>query len=541
MRSYILLFLISLILTLLLTPFAKRLAIALGAIDIPDNQRRVHQKPTPRMGGLAIYAAFLLTLCCVPFLQNDIGQRFHAHPRWYFSIVLSATVVFILGVYDDLKGCSAWLKVVVQVLAAVLLQSFGFGIELLSLPFLGENFVPPSWLGFVLTVVWIVGITNAFNLVDGIDGLATGISAFALLSILFTAVAGGNYEIGLLAVILLGAVIGFLYFNFHPASIFLGDSGALTLGFMVAVLSLIGAQKGTTTIAIAIPLVSFGLPVVEVFLSLIRRFVGGKPLLQSDRGHIHHRLLDHGLSVRQTAILLYGVCGVFCLFGILLLSPRRSLSFLIFSVLSVLIVIGVQRLRYPEFEVLGSKLFQGVARRRRQIIANVNARQMSAEMKRAIHAEKIFVVLNEIGEMNDFDGMTLAIQTPIHPQLATALIAGAQESGWVKVQEAETVFLLGMARHGIEIDQLMNAASVWSLRVPLNCQTGDLGAMTLYRRLSDTELLVDLNHICGDFQRELSQALNKLLRRAEAEPNFKEEPVQETIISDLTKNSLFGR
>jgi UDP-GlcNAc:undecaprenyl-phosphate GlcNAc-1-phosphate transferase len=523
MRSYIVLFLIAIVLTLVLTPLIGRLAIALGAIDIPDNERRIHKKPTPRLGGVAIYLGFLLTLGCVPFLQNDIGDRFNAHPRWYLSIVVSATIVFLLGVYDDLKGCSAWFKIAVQAAAAVLLQYLGFGIELVSLPFFGENFVLPQGLGFVLTLIWILGITNAFNLVDGVDGLAAGISAFALLSILFTAVAGGNFEIGLLAVILLGAVIGFLYYNFHPASIFLGDSGSLTLGFMVAVLSLIGAQKGTTTIAIAIPMVSFGLPIVEIFLSLIRRFVGGKPLMQSDRGHIHHRLLDHGLSVRQTTILLYGVCGVFCLFGILLLNPRRSLAALIFSTLGVLIVVGVQRLRYPEFEVIGSKIRQGVTRRRRRMIANVNIRQVCAAMKQTADAKKIFSFLRQICEMNDFEGITLELRTPAAMRHKSMLASGAEMNDWKPMAASASHFSWGKVHPG-NIDELTTAEAMWSLRVPLNYQHHDIGAITFYRKLGNEDLLVDLNSICGAFQQELSRALDNLLKQTEDKP--------ETIIAE---------
>ncbi len=518
MRSYIVLFLIALILTLVFTPLIARLAMALGAIDIPDNERRVHQKPTPRLGGVAIFASFLLTLCCVPFLQNEIGQRFNAHPQWYLSIVLCTAVVFLLGVYDDLKGCSAWVKIAVQSGAAVLLQYWGFGIELVSLPFLGENFALPEGLGFVLTLIWVLGITNAFNLVDGVDGLAAGISAFALLSILFTVVAVGNFEIGLLAIILLGAVVGFLYFNFHPASIFLGDSGSLMLGFMVAVLSLIGAQKGTTTIAIAIPMVSFGLPIVEIFLSVIRRFVGGKPLMQSDRGHIHHRLLDHGLSVRQTTILLYGVCGVFCLFGILLLNPRRSLAALIFSTLGVLIVVGVQRLRYPEFEVIGSKIRQGVTRRRRRMIANVNVRQLCAAMKQTADAEKIFALLSQICEMNDFDSITLELKTLASTSHQPTFAAGAEMNGWKPMPTDATNVRWGKVRSGGDVDELTTVEAKWSLRVPLRHQNHDIGAMTLYRKLDHEDLLVDLDSICGSFQQELSQTLDSLLQQADAKP-----------------------
>src|SRR5215813_9724713 len=182
-----------------------------------------------------------------------------------------------------------------------------------------------------------------------IVGLAAGASVFALISILVFSVAQGNPEISLIAVVLVGSVMGFLRYNFNPATIFLGDSGSLFLGFMAAALSLAGSQKGSTIIAIAIPLVSFGLPVIEVGLSLARRFLGGRPLFRGDRGHIHHMLLQRGLTQRQAVILLYAVCAVFSLFGLMLINPKRELAALILFVLGVGVVFGVQRLRYVEF------------------------------------------------------------------------------------------------------------------------------------------------------------------------------------------------
>jgi hypothetical protein len=240
--------------------------------------------------------------------------------------------------------------------------------------------------------------------------------------------------------------------------------------------------------------------------------------MQSDRGHIHHRLLDHGLSVRQTTILLYGVCGVFCLFGILLLSPRRSFASLIFSILGVLIVIGVQRLRYPEFEVLGSKIRQGVTRRRRRLIANINVRQLGATMKQAITAEKIFTFLNELGEINGFDGITLEINAQIRPQISALLNSGAEAKGWKPVLSSIPTSIWGCARNAGAIDELMAAESAWSLRIPLRHQNRELGVMTLYRFLDNSEVFIDFNSICGYFHQELSQALDKLLQQVEANP-----------------------
>ncbi len=520
MRSYVFLFLISLITTLLLTPLAGRLAIAFGAIDLPDNKRRIHTKPTPRMGGIAIYTAFLMTLAIVPFLRNELSSRFNEHPQWYISIIAATTIIFLLGVYDDLRGANAPLKIAVQILAALVLQYAGFGIELISIPFFGENYALPLWLSFILTAGWIVGITNAFNLVDGIDGLATGISAFALLSILISSVALGSFEVGLLAVILLGAVIGFLYYNFHPASIFLGDSGSLTLGFLVATLSMLGAQKGTTTLAIAIPLVSFGLPVVEIFLSLIRRFVGGKPLMQSDRGHIHHRLLEHGLSVRQVAILLYGVCGVFCLFGILLLSPQRSFASLIYCVLGVLVVVGVQRLRYPEFEELGNKIRRGVARRRREMVININLRQLSAEFKRAKTPEHFFNVLGEFSEHYAFDGIQLEIGQQLDQETKSSIKTSAERNSWYEMPNNNAQLSLALTPGLSNLSDLVTSDRVWSLRLPLENGIEIIGALTLYRNISDKNVTLDLQTLCGDFQRELSLALENLKTRPVSSENL---------------------
>lgn len=514
MRSYISLFLFSLIATWLLTPVAKRVAIRLGAVDIPDNKRRIHSQPTPRMGGIAVYLSFLCTLAIVPFLGNELSQRFNSHPQWYAVILVATTLIFFLGIYDDLFGSQAWLKIGVQIIAAALLEYFGLGINVISLPFLGENHVVPQWIGYPLTMCWIVGITNAFNLVDGIDGLAAGTSAFALLSILFTSIANANFEVGLLAVILLGCVIGFLYHNFHPAKIFLGDSGSLTLGFLVATLSLVGAQKGTTTIAIAIPLVSFGLPVVEVFLSLIRRFVGGKPLMQSDRGHIHHRLLDHGLSVRQSAILLYGVCGIFCLFGILLLNPRRSLSSLVFIILGVLIILGVQRLRYPEFQELGQKLRDGVVLSRKRMVANVSVRQKSAEMKRAQSAEIVFLLLNEICEANQFDGMLLELKPQIGELSRAELITASEKNGWTAVRRSDSSVAWGYSTEEISIGEILSSSGYWNLQVPLESNDVEIGSISFYHRMNQVRVIVDLQSICSSLQKELSGVFLNLLEKS---------------------------
>ena len=289
MRSYLILFSLALLLTLGLTPLVRRWALIWGAVDWPDGGRRIHARPTPRLGGLAIYLAFLATLGIAPWLGTLVSQNLLNGWQKVGVVLVVGTLIFALGVYDDFFGANATIKILVQLIAAALLYSYGFRISVLSSPF-GGGWELPVWLSFPLTALWIVGITNAFNLIDGIDGLAAGASAFALLSLFLCSLAQSHPEVSLISIILVGAVIGFLRYNFNPATIFLGDSGSLMLGFMAAVLSLVSAQKSPTLIAIAIPLVSFGLPVAEVGISLSRRFLSGAPLFQGDRRHIHHML-----------------------------------------------------------------------------------------------------------------------------------------------------------------------------------------------------------------------------------------------------------
>lgn len=520
MRSYLTLFFISLVITLLFTPQARRLATALGAVDIPDNERRVHKTPTPRMGGVAIYVAFLLTLLSVPLLQSGVSQEFTSDLRWYGAIIAPATVIFWLGVYDDLRGANAWLKVVVQLCAAAMLYGFGFGITSLSLPF-GEALYLPWWLSFPLTALWIVGITNAFNLIDGIDGLAAGASAFALLSILFFSISMGREAVTLSSTILIGAVVGFLYFNFHPASIFLGDSGSLFLGFMVAALSLAGAQKGTTAIAIAIPLVSFGLPVLDVGLAIVRRFLRGKPLLQSDRGHIHHRLLDHGLSQRQTAILLYGICGLFSFFGVLLLNPARSVSALIFCMIGVLVVIGVQRLRYPEFEELGSAIRRRVATHRKNLAVNVGVRHLHLDLKKVASLDRFFAVLSDLTAASEFEGVKLEIHSALSASRKYRMLNNAEQNGWrlpvgTTLGDVEDGLTLMYERHSRFVEDMTPSDSYWTLTLPLSIEQRSLGSISFFRCVHE-DVSIDLKNICGVVQQELGTKLAQLMEANETE------------------------
>lgn len=499
MRSYVSLFTISFLIALLITPLVRRKATEWGAIAVPDDDRHIHTTPTPRLGGIAIYLAFVATLTCVAFLSNMVGDIFRANLPKILGLLAPATLVFLFGIYDDFRSVSAPQKILVQTIAASMIFAAGFRIENLSSPFGGYWHVP-IWLSFLFTAVWVIGLTNAFNLIDGIDGLAAGASVFALISILIFSVAQENPEISLLAVVLVGAVLGFLRFNFNPATIFLGDSGSLFLGFMAASLSLAGSQKGSTIVAIAIPLISFGLPVTEAGLSLARRFLSGQSLLAGDRGHIHHKLLQQGLTQRQAVILLYAVCALFSLFGLMLLNPQRNLAALIFFVLGVGIVFGVQRLRYAEFSELGNQIKNGVTRRRRALAVNVRMRRTSQDLSKVQTSEQLFATLEAMLEINEFDYAVLELQS-------------GETSSVGKSIASHTIWT--WKRNDAQLDEEIfydYSQPRWMLTVPLTDDFGGaIGAITFHRSLSDHAPTIDIKHLCTDFQRELSAALSRTM------------------------------
>lgn len=507
MRTYLTLFTLSFLTALLITPFVRRKAIELGAVDLPDRGRRIHLRPTPRLGGVAIYLAFIASLICVPFLGNMVTDIFQANLSKLIWLLAPATFIFLFGIYDDFRGASAPLKVLIQTIAAAAVYAGGFRIDNLSSPF-GGHWELPLLLSFPLTALWIVVITNAFNLIDGIDGLAAGASVFALLSILVFSIAQRNPELSLISIVLVGAVIGFLRYNFNPATIFLGDSGSLFLGFMAAALSLAGSQKGSTIVAIAIPLVSFGLPVTEAGLSLVRRFLSGQSLLAGDRGHIHHMLLQRGLTQRKAAILLYAVSALFALFGLMLLNPQRNIGALIFFVIGVVLIFGVQRLRYPEFSELSSQIKQEVSRRRRALAVNVRARRTSDDLSNARTPDQIFATLEDLLSTNEFDCAVLELSEPSPIFESHAIRCEGKFS-----DHGSGLVVWVWERGDTPLDEVLGSDQFWTLRVPLTDEEGQaLGAITFYRCLLDGAPTIEISHLCGNLQKELSSAVGRMVK-----------------------------
>ncbi len=354
-------FAIALILSIGFTPLVRKLAFKVGAVDKP-NARKVHSRMMPRLGGLAIFAAFILTF---PLISNSEYDK----PNISLGLILGSIVIVIIGSLDDRFELSAKWKLLGQIVAASIVVSFGVQVNLLNLPF-GEHMISIGWLSIPITILWIVGVTNAINLIDGLDGLAAGVSSIATGTILALAIMMGNVYIILLSSILLGSILGFLVFNFHPAKIFMGDSGALFLGFTLATLSVLGFKQATV-ISFIIPLLILGVPISDTFFAILRRRITKTPISVADKGHLHHCLLRIGFSHRTTVLIIYGIATLFGLSAVLLSQSNLWLSI----VLICLIILGIE---------VGGEMIGIMTKRRRPVLRFFRKVRIFAEQSKLL-------------------------------------------------------------------------------------------------------------------------------------------------------------
>lgn len=314
-----------------LTPAVKILAEQLGAVDQPGG-RRIHDHPIPRMGGLAISAAFLAAVLLLARLTPGV-----------VGLLLGSLIILLMGAADDLTQLSPLRKLLLQLAAALTAMSFGVRIEFISIPGGAEPFLALGRLSAPLTLLWLVGCTNAVNLIDGLDGLAAGVSLISSLTLFEAALLAGQPNAALLLAALAGACLGFLPFNFHPAVIFMGDVGSQFLGFTLACVSVIGAFKLQTALTFAVPVLSLALPLADTAFSFFRRLLRGQSPFLADRGHFHHRLLALGFSQRQAAAVLYAASALSGLAALCLAGRRRGVR-LCCLLLGVVIVFCLDRL-----------------------------------------------------------------------------------------------------------------------------------------------------------------------------------------------------
>jgi len=485
----------SLLLSFALTRIVRNTAVARGWVSVPALDRHLHSSPLPRLGGVAIFASFF-SIITVAFIASHYarGLSLGVPYKPLLTILIPGFLIFLLGVVDDIYSVGPYLKFTVQGIAGAMV--YAGGLRILNLPVLFRHHHFSNLIGFPLTILWILAITNAFNLIDGMDGLAAGSALFSTLVVFVVALLSHSSAVALMTLVLAGAILGFLRFNFNPATIFLGDCGSLFIGFMLSALALYGAEKSPTIIAVAIPVVSFGLPILETALSMLRRFIGGRPVFTADREHIHHKLLQLGLSHRQVVIILYAVSALFAMLSLFLLWPTGSTLGLVLAVLGSGIWIGVQHLGYLEFGEL-RRVAHRTMEQRQIFVNNLAFRRATEELKVARDFRQLCRILTAAFSSNDFDGFELR-PVILAKTAELQLIQGPEPDACFRWKKPNAIFV-------------HRSAGAWSLNLDLVTRNNShLGSMTVYREYSGRDLQLDINLLTSAFPVVLAEALQRV-------------------------------
>lgn len=328
LTTLILSFSLAFILSFVSTPLVRKMAFKMGAVDVPDGKRRIHKKSTPLIGGLAIFYGTFISLLC---FYRPIDETLR-------GILLGSIIIVAMGIVDDTVELKPKKKLLFQLLAAVVVALNGIKITYLSVPdfIIKGGILPLGWTSIPVTVIWIVAVTNAVNLIDGLDGLAAGVSSIATFSLFFIAILLREPTVAIISAALAGACIGFLPFNFNPAKIFMGDTGAQFLGFMLSIICIQGLFKGYLIISFVAPFLILGLPIFDTLFAIVRRVWNGKPVMTADRGHLHHKLMDMGFSQKQAVAILYIISTLLGLTAVVMVD--RGAQQAIWIVVSILIV-----------------------------------------------------------------------------------------------------------------------------------------------------------------------------------------------------------
>jgi UDP-GlcNAc:undecaprenyl-phosphate GlcNAc-1-phosphate transferase len=296
--NFIITFVVAFGVAFAVTPIVRIISLQMGWLDKP-NWRKIQRKPMPLLGGAAIFAGFILAILLVRLRGPIFGDLYR-----FWGVVICSFLIVLVGIQDDIRGLSARRKLFYQIAIAMTAYVFGFSIITISHP-LGGSVQAPVWVSMFFTIFWIVGFINAVNLLDGMDGLAAGVVAIISASLFFFGVRGGNYAVAILALALGASALGFLPHNFHPAKIFMGDTGSMLLGFILAIISIEGAYKAQTFVTMVVPLVAMALPFIDTGLSIIRRLIRKKKIFEADKEHVHHKLMGQGGSQKEAVMTLY--------------------------------------------------------------------------------------------------------------------------------------------------------------------------------------------------------------------------------------------
>lgn len=390
MRTAAVAFLASTLVGAVLTPLVRDLALGRGLLDHALSSRKIHGRPIPRLGGIAIVLAFLAPLVALAFVDSGVGHQFWEHRASALGLVLGSVAIACLGIYDDLRGCRARAKLAVQFSVALAMYLSGFRIEQITHPFGAPLALGALSLPF--TMLWIAGVINAMNLIDGLDGLAGGVSLIAVATIFTLAALRGQPLMLLFTAALGGAILGFLFYNFNPATIFMGDTGSMFLGFVLAVTSIRTSSKSTTAVALAVPILALGVPIADTLLAMGRRAIRGVPVFSADRGHIHHRLLDRGLSHRGAVLAIYAAAATMGGAALLLSFSNGLQSSMVLAALCLLGLLALRALGFLDL----AKAQAAIAGRRGNLQVQGTIRATGAALRQAPDFETIGAVLTQL-------------------------------------------------------------------------------------------------------------------------------------------------
>jgi UDP-GlcNAc:undecaprenyl-phosphate GlcNAc-1-phosphate transferase len=489
--AYIPCFLLSFVFSLILTPWVREYAHSRRWVSEPTSDRHIHKRPVPRLGGVAICGSFIFIALLATLVPRPWGLHFSLPARGLACVCGSIAIIFLLGLYDDIRGIGPYAKFAIQTVAATLLYAGGIGVQRLDLYSAGHSL--RTLVALPLTILWVLLITNAFNLIDGLDGLAAGSAFFSTIVLFVMSLFVPHFAVATLTIMLAGVILGFLPYNFHPASIFLGDSGSMFIGFILAALALAGSEKAPIMIAVAIPVLSFGLPILDVTLAISRRFLGGKSIFSADADHIHHKLLKRGLSQRGAVLILYTVTAIFALLSLVVIHDATFIA-LVLILIGFGVAAGVQYLGYAEFSEV-RRLLQRTALQKRVVANNVELRHAIEALNACTDADRLCNLLKNALQSLGFDGFRIAY--PSADAFADRPAAPAQ---YRNESEVELLWAEGTRNE-----------SSWELRFDLIAENQRrLGYCTLLGKGSDNPLLADVNIIICDFRAALSRALVRI-------------------------------
>jgi UDP-GlcNAc:undecaprenyl-phosphate GlcNAc-1-phosphate transferase len=506
MKTYLATFMIAAFAAAVLTPLLRRFCQRYRLVD-------VHRTAVPRLGGVAIFLALIISLSSLLLVNNLLTQNVRSELKPVLSLVGCAFLVLVLGACDDLRALKPWTKLIALLCITTLFFAMGGRIEGLSIPFVGQVALHPL-AAFALTLLWVVGITNAFNLIDGVDGLAAGSALFSSLVLLTNSLIQGNAGVIVVALGLSGALAGFLRYNFNPASIFLGDSGSLLVGFVLAALSVQGSQKASTAVAVAIPILAFGLPVVDTSVTVARRLLSGKPIFKGDREHIHHMLLARGWSQRRVALALYAVSAGFGLAAMLFVNTGNGIPAVLLFVIGAAVVLALGNLRYHEVDELRASVRRNLGDRRLRAINNLRIRRACQSLATATTLNELCNAIIEVGESGEFVCAVAELSCNGHAPVVARAVELATENGECR----DLQILEGQVKWEWQPKAWRSgnrAGDLWTINLPISGQDFSFGCLTLSRRLATDPLLFDVNYLTNVFQPALAHATERIFAHAE--------------------------